>query len=220
MSEGDFSGERGSSRLWIEAGQEGGLPGAREEYGGSSSRGAPADLGFSPNEQRVKDLVLLHALCDDTLSPFGGGLKDAERQAFEDMRDALEAPVRKYETLSPKQREWATRRADEMSLDLRTPAERNADVPRGHEVESRAAQLGLPLAPPGRTAGKGLDALFEPGPFEREAGAPREPERSSMGYGPRRGATIVDLPEREPDTISTRPSAGARRRPRPIGGAK
>ena len=76
------------------------------------------------------------------------GLSFSEVEAFEDMVERLENGQQK--TLSPKQREWAARRVDELGVEAETPAERNKNVPRGGKVQLAPALGDRPLKPPGR----------------------------------------------------------------------
>ncbi len=211
----DYSSERGSSRTWVDAEIAGGLMAAQRGGDSPPVRAGAADLGFEPNLQREADLVLLRALGEDTTSSFVGGLTEGERTAFENMLTLLVSPHRQHETLSPNQRAWAVRRAQQLEIDLRDPAERNRNVPRGREVAPAAVLQTLPKAPPGRRTAVDDLPLFapapplpEPGPFEGEAG---------------RAVTGQPLPTRAPDTTSRRPSAGvvgARRRPSALGRPK
>jgi hypothetical protein len=80
---------------------------------------------------RAGDLALLDALLADDVE-----LRDDERERFEDMREKL-ADWTMRELTGP-QRKWLTEAANRLGVDLLTPAERNADVPRGREVTAPA----------------------------------------------------------------------------------
>lgn len=103
--------------------------------------------------QRAEDLDLLRALGSvvdggQGEGPDDGGLTAEEVVAFEDMRQFLGR--RPEATLSKAQREWAERRAGDLGLSWGDPARRNANVPRGREVETPAVLRDLPKRPPGR----------------------------------------------------------------------
>ncbi len=116
---------QGRSALWLDTGQNGN----GEAEPRLLSEG-PVDLGFggSGNPVRDRDLKLLRAVIADDES------EDKGRPAFEGMLEMLESPRRRYEVLSPKQREWLEGVAEGCGVDVGDPAERNAHVPRGREV--------------------------------------------------------------------------------------
>lgn len=87
--------------------------------------------GSARGEYRERDLRLLRALGDESR------LRDDELDAFDDMLDRL---VRRGQIeLTEAQREWAEAVAERHELDFDDPAERNANVPRGREVETPEA---------------------------------------------------------------------------------
>lgn len=129
-------------------------------------------------EARERDRRMLKALLEvGAASRSEDGLSDKEEEAFEDMLDRLD----RYPTgeLSAKQREWVERRCEELGVSVGSPAERNARVPRGREVEEAPALRSKPKVPPGRKA-KQLEL-----PSKRE---PREDDHErtyeGWGYGP------------------------------------
>ncbi len=73
-------------------------------------------------------------------------LKASTRSAFEEMR----ASLKRYPSLTDRQRGWVDSELDERGLSIVDPAVRNANVPRGREVAPAAVLQQLPLAPPGR----------------------------------------------------------------------
>lgn len=75
---------------------------------------------------RTDDVAMLDALLADDVE-----LTQNERDAFRDMRDRLDDGQRE---LTKPQRRWASDVAAHLGADGLTPAERNANVPRGREV--------------------------------------------------------------------------------------
>lgn len=74
---------------------------------------------------RADDMALLAALLADDVE-----LREDQRAAFEDMREKLGT----YWTLTVPQRKFLIAVAERLAVDTQTPAERNANVPRGREV--------------------------------------------------------------------------------------
>ncbi len=109
------------------------------------------DLGTDDPDvaQRAADLRLLRALID---SPEPEASVPG-RDAFEEMLAKLEAPDRRFETLTKKQRGWASSVAERAGIDWVTSEDistRNAAVPRGREVQMSSDVDKRPLAPPGK----------------------------------------------------------------------
>lgn len=94
-------------------------------------------------EQGVIDRRKLQAALADP------DLKERPRSDFEEMLGKIEPQFGDYDCLTDRQRGYVQNVLDELGIDERTPAERNASVPRGRNVELSFGQL--PLAPPGRT---------------------------------------------------------------------
>jgi hypothetical protein len=121
-----------------------------------------AELGAE--ERRLLDALLRE-----------GDLKDEAREAFADMRGAIDAAFGRYPSLTAKQRAWVLSECEERGIDGRDPAERNKAVPRGREVAPAWDQVKLPLSPPGRPPvaaivrgveqGFTLPAPLHPGPL-------------------------------------------------------
>ena len=100
-------------------------------------------------ERRRDDLELLRALQGLFDGAEDGGLTMEEVGAFGSMLRDLEegAPER---CLTDRQRAWAETRAHDLGLSWGDPARRNANVPRGREVEMAEVLSNRPKLPPGR----------------------------------------------------------------------
>jgi hypothetical protein len=102
---------------------------------------APArDPREGRRETRGRDLTRIRELLDCV------DVGQREREAFIDMQSWL--LQREHAQLSEKQRKWVDSRHAELLLG--DPAERNANVPRGKEVQQPPVLSKLPKAPPGR----------------------------------------------------------------------
>jgi hypothetical protein len=96
---------------------------------------------------RSGDIALLRALVARR-----DELREGEPEAFASMLERLEDEERHFDGLSAKQRKWVDDAAHRLEIEdpEDDPAKRNADVPRGREVEKPAVLRNLPKAPPGR----------------------------------------------------------------------
>lgn len=98
---------------------------------------------FEAEDLRVRDQTLLRALVRDPRE-----LTAEQFEAFTDMLERL--GIGQQQVLTPNQRQWAEGVAEKLELDVGDPAERNAGVPRGREVEPAPVLRKLPKSPPGR----------------------------------------------------------------------
>lgn len=100
------------------------------------------DLGFGEeSKRRDRDIEILEALVGEPED-----LTSEQHEAFSEMLDKLRTGRQKV--LSEKQRAWAEGIAEKLELDVGDPAERNANVPRGREVEPAPVLKNLPKRPP------------------------------------------------------------------------
>lgn len=112
------------------------------------ARGAPPRAPSPPTartrkEQGGIDRRKLQAALEEA------DLKERPRADFEDMLGKIHPQFGDYDCLTDRQRGYVDNVLQELGVDERSPAERNASVPRGRNVELNFGQL--PLAPPGRT---------------------------------------------------------------------
>jgi hypothetical protein len=96
----------------------------------------------SRREQGAIDRRKLQAAIDDPECP------EKARCDFEDMLSRIHPDFGEYESLTDRQRGYVDGVLQELGIDERDPAERNASVPRGREVDLKLGPR--PLAPPGR----------------------------------------------------------------------
>lgn len=120
----------------------------RPDGAGSTLKEVVALAGKVPTRKELgaQERVLLDALLE------ADDLRADQREAFGDMRAAIDAQFGRYLSLTERQRAWVLSECEERGISLQTPAQRNANVPRGREVAPAWGQGQLPLAPPGRAA--------------------------------------------------------------------
>lgn len=99
------------------------------------------DLGFGEeSKRRDRDIELLGALVGEPED-----LTSEQYVAFSAMLERLRAG---RQVLTEPQRNWAEGIAEKLELDVGDPAERNANIPRGREVEPAPVLKNLPKRPP------------------------------------------------------------------------
>jgi len=77
-------------------------------------------------------------------------LWEKARADFEDMLSRIDPQFGDFTALTDRQRAYVDGQLEKLGISVEDPAERNANVPRGREVQTAWKQAELPLAPPGR----------------------------------------------------------------------
>lgn len=148
----------GRSALWHSLGGAEAAPAAPLDPGTSatfvcrrpaSGGNLEAALNVAGKIPTRKELGAQEVLCLDALLE-AGDLRPDQRDAFQDMRAAIDPQFGRYPSLTPKQRSWVLGECEKRGIDPRPPEVKNANVPREKPVAPMWNQQQLPLAPPGR----------------------------------------------------------------------